>query len=134
MADDFDGPTLAAAIAQVRRELAEALAEGEGQAVRFGMAGVELEFLVEARRVAGGDAGVRFHVVSLGGKAEHQRTETNRVKVSLQPVGQDGQPLKVSAEVEGRPDARQSDAQPTGLDDEKLKLGAGGTRRPDSRP
>ncbi|MEU1667062.1 trypco2 family protein [Streptomyces sparsogenes] len=134
MADDFDGPTLAAAIAQVRRELAEALVEGEGQAVRFGMAGVELEFLVEARRVAGGDAGVRFHVVSLGGKAEFQRTEANHVKVSLQPVGQDGQPLKVSAEVGRRPDARQGDAQSTSSADEGMKMPAGGASRPDSRP
>ncbi|MEH0557305.1 trypco2 family protein [Streptomyces sp. B21-101] len=134
MADDFDGPTLAGAIAQVRRELAEALAEGEGQAVRFGMAGVELEFLVEARKVAGGDAGVRFHVVSLGGKAEFQRTETNRVKVSLQPVGRDGRPLKVSSEVERRPDARRGDAQPPGTHGEGTNMAAQGSRRPDGRP
>ncbi|MGW0191158.1 trypco2 family protein [Streptomyces sp. NPDC003362] len=104
MAEEW-APTLTDAIAQVRAELEAALQAGDGQAVRFGVGEVELEFLVETRRNYGGNAGVRFYVVSLGGKAERQHGQTNRVRVSLQPVSSDGQTLQVAAEGSGRPDA-----------------------------
>ncbi|MFD4656344.1 trypco2 family protein [Kitasatospora sp. NPDC058444] len=116
MADSFTEPTLAESIAQIRRELEEALEEGKDQAVRFGVGAVELEFLIEARSVAGGDVGVRFHVVSLGGKAERQRGQTNRVTVTLQPIGQDGKPLKVARPLAHRPRQQgkeQSEAKPS---------------------
>ncbi|MEU1180398.1 trypco2 family protein [Streptomyces sp. NPDC005820] len=96
MADEW-APTLADAIAQVRAELEAAVQAGEGHAVRFGVGEVELEFLVETRHKYGGDAGVRFYVVSLGSKAERGRGETSRVRVSLKPVSTNGQPLKIAA-------------------------------------
>ncbi|MET9072251.1 trypco2 family protein [Streptomyces sp. NPDC004232] len=129
MNDVFDELTLAGAIIQVRQELEEALEEGKDQAVRFGVGAVELEFAVEARRVAGGDAGVRFHVVSLGGKAEWQRAQTNRVKVSLEPIDREGEPLKVASSLAHRPDGRQGEPN-LGADEESLKASAPLQRRP----
>src|SRR6266849_1570728 len=91
---------LADAIRELRRELTQAMAEGHGQQVRFELGPVEMEFLLEISKAAEGDAGVRFWVVSLGGKGSVSSGSTHRVKLSLSPRdhsgGSPGEPLEVS--------------------------------------
>jgi Trypsin-co-occurring domain 2 len=91
---------LADAIRELRRELAEAMAEGQGQQVRFELGPVEIEFLLEITKAAEGDAGVRFWVVSLGGKGSFSSGSTHRVQLSLTPrdhsPGSPPKPLEVS--------------------------------------
>jgi hypothetical protein len=91
---------LADAIRELRRELTQAMAEGHGQQVRFELGPVEMEFLLEISKAAEGDAGVRFWVVSLGGKGSVSTGSTHRVKLSLSPrdhsPGTPVKPLEVS--------------------------------------
>jgi hypothetical protein len=76
---------LAEAIRELRRELTEAMAEGQDQQIRFELGPVEMEFLLEITKAAEGDAGVRFWVISLGGKGSVSSGSTHRVNLSLTP-------------------------------------------------
>jgi len=83
---DRNLPSLADTIAAVRRELASAQAEGDGQAIQFRAGPVELEFEVAVTRTGGGQAGVQLWVLTLGAKGELGHASTQRIKVTLQPV------------------------------------------------
>jgi hypothetical protein len=82
---------LAAAIGQVREQLAKAIEDGKDSRVAFRAGPVELEFEVAFTASGGGDVGVRVWVVSLGAKGEVSRAATNRLKVTLTPVDRAGQ-------------------------------------------
>ena len=82
---------LSTAIAEVRRELAKAIEEGRDSPVAFRAGPVELEFSVAFERTAGAEAGVRVWVVSVGAKGEIRQSETNKLKVTLTPVGRSGE-------------------------------------------
>jgi hypothetical protein len=81
--DDWVG--LADAVRALRSELTVAMAEGEGQRLRFELGEVEMEFLLEVTKEAGGEAGVKFYVISLGGKAGVTSGSTHRLKLVLTP-------------------------------------------------
>jgi Trypsin-co-occurring domain 2 len=81
---------LAAAIGQVREQLAKAIDEGKDSPVAFRAGPVELEFEVVFTASGGGDVGVRVWVVSVGAKGEVSRAVTNRLKVTLTPVDRAG--------------------------------------------
>jgi Trypsin-co-occurring domain 2 len=103
---DIDVP-LASAIDALREELVAAVQEGKDQDVRFALGPIELEFQVEVSREAGAQAGVKFWVVSLGGKGSRTSGTTHTVRLSLSPVlaadvGTD-QPLVVGSEQVRRP-------------------------------
>ena len=84
MADD--NLPLATAIEALRQELIVALDKGKDAEVRFALGPVELEFQVEVSYEAGGEAGVRFWVVTLGGKGSRTSATTHTVRLSLSPV------------------------------------------------
>ncbi len=85
---------LAEAIRALRAELSTAMAEGAGQALRFELGPVEMEFLLEVSREAGGEAEVKFWVVSLGGKGSVTSGSTHRVTLALIPrTSRGGKPL-----------------------------------------
>ena len=70
------------------------------------MAGEELG-LAEVTKRAGAEASVKvLNILSIGGKGEVAKGETNRVKVVLNPLGVSGRPFEVASEQTGRPDAR----------------------------
>ncbi len=99
--------SLSSAIDALRRELVAALEQGKDAEVRFALGPVELEFQVEISYDAGGEAGVRFWVVTLGGKGSRSSATTHTVRVSLSPVlaadvGTD-RPLVVGSEQLQRP-------------------------------
>src|SRR4051795_6962283 len=86
---------LADAIRALRSELTTAMTEGADQALRFELGPVEMEFLLEVQREAGGEAGVRFWVVSLGGKGSVASGSTHRVRLSLTPKDRSGRSPRV---------------------------------------
>jgi Trypsin-co-occurring domain 2 len=77
---------LADGIRALRRELVAAVAEGEGEQVRFALGPVELELQVEMARERGGEGGIKFWVVSLGGKGSRSSGATHTVRLSLTPT------------------------------------------------
>lgn len=81
---------LAAAIGQVREQLAKAIEDGKDSLVAFRAGPVELEFEVAFTASGGADVGVRVWVVSVGAKGEVSRAATNRLKVTLTPVDRTG--------------------------------------------
>jgi hypothetical protein len=98
---------LSDAICALRRELVEAVKEGKDQEVKFALGPIELELQVELSSTGGGVAGIKFWVISLGGKGERSSGRSQTVRISLTPVlGTDGdgsRPLVVGSEQVLRP-------------------------------
>jgi hypothetical protein len=82
---------LSDAIGQVRSELERATEGGKDSALAFRAGPVELEFQVAFEATAAADAGVRVWVISAGAKGEVSRSASHRLKVTLTPVGRQGQ-------------------------------------------
>jgi hypothetical protein len=76
---------LADAIRALREELVSAVAEGEGQQVRFDLHSIELELQVQMSREVGGSAGINLWAVSLGGEGARSSSATHTVRLSLEP-------------------------------------------------
>jgi hypothetical protein len=96
---------LAEAIEAVRAELRRAQDAGRASDVRFAVGTVELEFAVDAKRTAGGDASVKvLSLLSLGARGELAQGEASRVKVTLTPLGANGVPFEVATSSQPRPD------------------------------
>jgi hypothetical protein len=76
----------------LRQEFVAALAEGDGEPVRFELGAVELEMTVAVNREAGGNGKIRFLVVDADGSGKYSHSQTQRITVSLQPkaVAADG--------------------------------------------
>jgi hypothetical protein len=97
--------SLAEAIEAVRTELCKAQEQGQGSEVRFAVGPVELEFALDVRKTGGGSASVKvLGVLDLSGNGEYSTTNAHRVKIKLSPLGRDGNPLKVAADLPRRPD------------------------------
>jgi hypothetical protein len=106
---------LAEAIDALRAELRKAQDSGRGADVRFSVGSVEVELVVEVAKKAGGEASVKvLNLLSIGGKGEVSKGETNRVKVALNPIGVDGKPFEVAAARDQRPDAAETGGRPGG--------------------
>jgi hypothetical protein len=100
---------LAEAIEVLRRELRKAQDSGRGADVRFAVGSVEVELVVEVGKTAGGEASVKvLNLLSIGGKGEVSKGETNRVKVVLNPIGVGGAPFEVASARDHRPDAAET--------------------------
>ena len=80
---------LAEVIADLRKELEQAIDQAAEQKLRFepGVIEVELSVQIEAK----GEAGVKFWVVTVGASAGQSRTHT--IKIPLKPVSADGKPV-----------------------------------------
>lgn len=105
IADDDAQIPLAAAIRALRKELVEAVREGEGEEVHFSLGPVELELQVEVAKSVGGKAGIAFWLVSIGAGGSRDSASTQTVKLHLTPVNADGKgPVLVRSQVDGLPD------------------------------
>jgi Trypsin-co-occurring domain 2 len=94
---------LADAVRALRSELTAAMAEAEGQRLRFELDAVEMEFLLEVRKEGGAEAGVKFYVISLGAKGGVSSGSTHRVKLSLSPKDMvTGRKAQIADEVEAQ--------------------------------
>src|SRR4051812_29036082 len=80
---------LVEAVRSLRREIIEASRVAQGEEVQFKLGPIELEFAVEMSREAGGEAGLKFWVVSLGGQAKRGSATPHTVKLVLPPAGGD---------------------------------------------
>lgn len=78
--------TLAETVQGIRGELAQAMADGDGEQVRFDVGEVELEFTVEVQRNVEAGGGVKVWVVNADGKGAVSSGATHRVRVMLHPV------------------------------------------------
>ncbi|MGH8898821.1 MAG: trypco2 family protein [Egibacteraceae bacterium] len=97
---------MAEAIDVVRGELRKAQDAGRDADVRFAVGSVEVELAVEVVKKAGGQASVKvLNLLSLGGKGEVSKGDTNRVRVVLSPIAVNGAPFEVASAQDRRPDA-----------------------------
>jgi hypothetical protein len=90
MTSENPGIPLAKTIQDLRRELLTAVEEGSGQPLRFKLKPIELELNVAMTYKAEVNAGVKFWVVDLGGKALGEQTTSHKLKLVLQPVDPTG--------------------------------------------
>lgn len=72
-------------IRELRQQLATALTDGDGEAVRFELGPVELEATLAVSREGGVDTKVRLWVVDAGANGKYAQAETQRVTVTLTP-------------------------------------------------
>jgi Trypsin-co-occurring domain 2 len=82
---------LGEALGSLRRELAAAIEEWEGEALRFRLGPVEVEFTMGVTREVGAEGGVKWWVISFGAKGSRETMATQRVKLSLTPVAAAGE-------------------------------------------
>ena len=84
--DEASKIELAALIRKLREELAEAVLEGEGEAVRFQLETLELELQVTVGRAAEAKGGIKIWLVEAGTGAEGKRESIQKVKLTLKPA------------------------------------------------
>lgn len=80
------GIPLAAAIAELRREVTKAIDDARGEALQFRLGPIELELQVELSREGGGSGKIQAWVVELGAEGKLARADTHTVKLTLEPV------------------------------------------------
>ncbi|MFG3101658.1 trypco2 family protein [Streptomyces sp. NPDC048182] len=96
---------LSEAISAIRAELEAAVADGAGHAIQFRTGAVEMEFAVDVRK--DGQAGAKVSILpwsaSAEAKAGYAAGTTSRLKITLQPVDQQGADQKIGSESRERP-------------------------------
>ncbi|NBE55604.1 trypco2 family protein [Streptomyces boluensis] len=80
---------LADMIAQLRSEIGQAMADGEGAGLRFRAERLELELTVVVERSKEPGGKVKFWVVEAGASARTAHLTTQRITLSLLPVTAD---------------------------------------------
>ena len=96
---------LSEAIRALRRELVEAVREGEAEELRFALGPVELELKLEVSKEAGGEAGIAFWLVTVGAKGSRTQATTHTVRLTLTPIGPSGEKdVVVRSRVAERPE------------------------------
>lgn len=81
----MSGMELSAVIRQLRAELNEALADADGERLRFELGPVELALRLTVGREATPGAKVRFWVVEAGAEATVSRESVQEIKLVLTP-------------------------------------------------
>ncbi len=93
------GLELASVVRQLRTELNEAMADAEGERLRFELGPVELSLRVTVGREAAPGVKVRFWVIEAGADAKVSRDAVQEIKLVLNPqdmtapLGPDGKPV-----------------------------------------
>jgi hypothetical protein len=90
---------LADLLTSLRSEINRARLDATGQDVRFRVNAINLEIHVAVEKSAEADAGVRFWVVSVGGKAGGKSGQTHVVKLSLAAETETGGPVLTGDDV-----------------------------------
>ncbi|MEH0407439.1 trypco2 family protein [[Kitasatospora] papulosa] len=72
-------------IRELRRALTEAMADGDGEAIRFDLGPIDIETSVTVTKEANGSAKVKFWVAEAGGGAKLSQSDVQRITLSLQP-------------------------------------------------
>ncbi|MFE7561970.1 trypco2 family protein [Kitasatospora sp. NPDC057500] len=95
-ADSGDWLDLADALSALHEQLGEARLRAADSPIRLSVEEVTVEFGMELRRLARGDGGLRFGVVSAGGGVERTSVGTHRVTLRLNARTESGEPLDVA--------------------------------------
>jgi hypothetical protein len=96
---EMDDLGLASVVRQLRAELNEALAEADGERLRFELGPVELSLKVTIGREVAPGAKIRFWVIEAGTDAKVSREAVQDIKLVLSPrdvtaaLGPDGKPV-----------------------------------------
>ncbi|POX52825.1 trypco2 family protein [Streptomyces sp. Ru72] len=98
---DFQDIELAAAVRAIRDGLMQAAAAGAGEAVRFEVGPIQMEFTVELRREAGAKGGVKAWVVNADADAKASQGRTHRIAFTLTAKDAAGGNLEVGNDTHG---------------------------------
>jgi len=79
-------------VRQLREELTEAMADGEGERLRFELGPVELSLTVTVGREAKPGAKIRFWVIEAGADARISREAVQEIKLVLTPRDMEAAP------------------------------------------
>lgn len=82
----MSGIELASFIRQLRAELNEAIADGEGERLRFQLGPVDLSLAITVTNEAQPGAKIRFWVIEAGADAKFSRETVQEIKLQLTPV------------------------------------------------
>jgi hypothetical protein len=88
---------LAATIKQLRAELTKAMAEDQDEQLLFGLGPVELELLMDIKKETSGEAGIKFNIITLGGRKLRDRSDSHKITLTLNPVDPDGNPARIAS-------------------------------------
>lgn len=97
---DVPAVSLAEVIRQLRGDLYLAAWQGEGRDPKFVVGPVELELSVVVDASRGGGASASLWVLDVSAEGKRSAQVTHRIKVTLQPVGPDGHPSRISGQAE----------------------------------
>lgn len=94
---------LSSMIRDLRRELNSAMAEAEGEQLRFELGPVQIEATVTVGTEKSGQGKVRFWVIEAGGDGKATRSDLQKITLTLQPrlAGTPGSPLISGDEIPG---------------------------------
>jgi hypothetical protein len=81
---------LSDAIGALRRELTDAWWDGQHERVRFKVEPVELTVQVGVTKTGTGEAGVKWHILTIGGSKSKETSATQTLRLRLAPVFYDG--------------------------------------------
>ncbi|MBB5935383.1 trypco2 family protein [Streptomyces zagrosensis] len=95
---------LARAIRGLRAELAEAMADGEDEAIKFRIESISLDLQVAVENAHEGHAGLKFWVVSADAGASTASTATHSLSLQLAAETAAGDQVRIASRPERRPD------------------------------
>jgi hypothetical protein len=90
---------LADLLSALRSEIDRARTNAAGKDVRFKINSIDLELQVTVEKTAEASAGVRFWVVSAGGRGSARSAETHLVKLSLTAETDTGGPVLTGEDI-----------------------------------
>jgi NTP-dependent ternary system trypsin peptidase co-occuring protein len=96
---------LVEAIRALRRELIKAQQGQEDKEILFQVEDIDLEMKFEVSKSAGAEAGIKFWLVSLGGKGDLTSATTHTVRLKLRAITPQGGDIQVQDQTQTeRPD------------------------------
>ena len=103
MADD-DWASLSDAIEALRDDLAKAWWDGQNNRVRFKVEPVELTVQFGVTKTGEGSAGIKWHILTLGGTRKNENATTQVLKLRLQPQFYDADGRRLPPVISDRDD------------------------------
>ncbi|MET9497611.1 trypco2 family protein [Streptomyces sp. NPDC006552] len=88
---------LSDAVRGIREELDAALDDGTDERILFELGPIEMEFGVDVRKSRSASAGVKVYVLNASAGGDQATAATSRIKVTLNPVTQDGKAARIAS-------------------------------------
>ena len=110
-----DGVDLAEAIQALRHALVQAMWDGQKSRVRFHMKPIDLTVQVGVTSTGAGSAGIKWHILALGGERKRESKSAQTLRIQLIPVLLDEKGIELTPEEQLISD-KVDDISPTHLD------------------